>query len=374
MSNFYFIDTKGNKTYETSAYQWIGDDGELLDLWFKPKISQEKFHQKKFSLWRYLEFLPLNEAKELVSLGEPITPLVEITFLNGFTAKIKQDQLFPTGSYKYRGAAVLICFLKMLGAKHILQDSSGNAGASIAAYAAQAGITCEIFLPADTAPNKILQMQAYGAKIRKIEGDRAATAKAALIAAKGKVYASHSYNPVFFQGTKTFAYELIEQLNFIAPKAVVLPAGNGTLLLGCYIGFSEMYESGLISQMPKLVAVQTSACNPLYRKFFGLNPMEKINKTLAEGIAIPDPIRGEQMLEAVKKTGGTFISVKEEEIGATWKELAAKGFFIEPTSAATIAGLLKYAANTADSSETVSLFSGNGLKSSDKINQIIFNS
>jgi threonine synthase len=374
MKEFFFIGSISKNKFEISASQWFGENGELLDLWFKPKPKPKTFLGNYFNFWRYLDVLPLANPSEIISLGETFTPLSEINFSNGLRAKVKQDQFFPTGSYKDRGAAVLISFLKSLGTKHVIQDSSGNAGTSIAAYAARAGISCEIFLPEDTSMGKIVQMQSYGANINKIAGDREATAKATLLAAKDNVYASHCYNPVFLQGTKTFAYELIEQLNFKSPEAVVVPAGNGTLLLGCYIGFSELYEAGIIHKIPKLIAVQSDACNPLYRKHFGLNPIKKAEKTLAEGIAILNPVRGNQMLEAVKKSNGCFISVAENEIIEAWKEVSKQGFFIEPTSAATIAGLIKYANQTENSHDIVSLFSGNGLKSLDKINQFAFES
>lgn len=374
MKEILYIGSESKKIFQPSINQWLGENGELLDLWFKPKPNPNTFLTKNFTLWRYFDSLPLQNQSQIVSLGEPITPIIELTFSTGLKATIKQDQLFPTGSYKDRGAALLISFLKMLGAKHVIQDSSGNAGAAIAAYAARAGMSCEIYLPEDTAIGKVVQMQSYGAKINRIKGDRDATAKATLLAAGEKVYASHSYHPVFFHGTKTFAYELIEQLNFKSPKTVVLPAGNGTLLLGCYIGFTEMYEAGLITSIPQLVAVQTDACNPLYNAFYGLNQVTKANKTIAEGIAIPNPIRGKQMLEAVSKTNGCFVSVSDDEVMSAWKEVAKNGFFIEPTSAATIAGMLKFGKQTENSGEIVSLFSGNGLKSVDKINQFTFGS
>jgi threonine synthase len=374
MKEIFYIGANSKKKFDITDCQWIGEDGELLDLWFNPKPNPKKFVSKLFNFWRYLDVLPLKNVSQIVSLGEIITPLTEISFSNGLKTTIKQDQLFSTGSYKDRGAAVLISFLKALGTTHVIQDSSGNAGASIAAYAARGGISCEIFLPEDTSNGKILQMKAYGAKINKIAGDRDATAKATALAAEEKVYASHCYNPVFLQGTKTFAYELMEQLNYKSPNAIVLPAGNGTILLGCYIGLKELYEANLIDFIPKLIAVQSEACNPLYRKFFGLNQLEKANKTIAEGIAILNPVRGKQMLDVVKETGGTYISVSDNEAIEAWKEVSKQGYFIEPTSAATIAGMLKYANQAENSDDIVSLFSGNGLKSLDKINQFTFES
>jgi threonine synthase len=370
----HFIGETSNKSYNISINQWIGDNNELLHLWFKPKPNPKNFLQKKISLWRYADVLPLKNPLAAISLGETITPLIEVQFNSGLKAKIKQDQLFPTGSYKDRGAAVLMSFLKEHGAKHVIQDSSGNAGAAIAAYAAAGNITCDIFLPANTSQGKITQMQAYGANIIKIEGDRDETARQTLKRAIGQCYASHVFHPVFFQGTKTFAYELVEQLDYECPDAVVLPAGNGTLLLGCYIGFSELYEAGIITKMPKLIAIQSTSVSPIYNQFFGLTQTIYTTKTIAEGIAIAAPKRLSQMLEAVRKTSGTVITVDEHEIVDAWKELASKGFFVEPTSAATIAGLKKYSTSVENSGNIVSLFSGNGLKSTDKIQELLLKS
>jgi threonine synthase len=366
-----FIGQKTGKPYKIEATRWIGDNNELLDLSFDFSFCKKKIIDQKFSLWRYRAALPLPTDAPCISLGEPITPILPIVFSTGLTAQIKQDQLFATGSYKDRGAAVLISLLKYLGAKDVIQDSSGNAGASIAAYAARAKMACTIYLPEDTSDAKVLQMKASGAHICKIKGNRQATADATFAAAQGKVYASHCYHPAFFHGTKTFAYEMAEQFNWKVPDALVLPAGNGTLLLGCYLGFSELYHIGAISKIPKLIAVQAEACNPLSRIFHNETKLQTYSDTIAEGIAIPNPVRAKQMLEAVQKTNGTFISVSETEIEQAWKELAAMGFYIEPTSAATIAGLIKYGKSVENIGEIASLFSGHGLKSSAKISHFL---
>jgi threonine synthase len=212
----------------------------------------------------------------------------------------------------------------------------------------------------------------YGANIIKVNGSREDAAAAAKAAAAANYYASHCYNPYFFHGTKTFAYEVCEQLNWQAPDAVVLPAGNGTLIIGCYIGFQDLLRAGYISNMPKLIAVQAANCAPLATAFTigATSPAATTNTpTIAEGIAIAAPVRGAQMLHMVRETNGTFISVTEEEIKAAWLMCGKIGYYIEPTSAATIAGLIKY--NEAYSDNTVvSLFSGHGLKSTEKVMKI----
>lgn len=321
------------------------------------------------SLWRYKSAIPLLPETPIVSLQEGFTPMRLVT-VSGISLWVKQEQLSVTGSYKDRGASVLMSKAKELGIREIVQDSSGNAGCSIAAYAAAAGIACTLFVQKDTSPSKLAQMEAYGATLKLIDGTREDVADAALVAAKHTYYASHVYNPYFLQGTKTFAYEIAEQRNWKMPEAVVLPAGNGTLLLGCYIGFQELLASGIITHIPKLIAVQAAHCSPLAQAFFNQPPNLQIQTTLAEGIAIAKPARAAEMLEAVHKTQGTFITVSEQAITDAWKACAQLGYYIEPTSAATIAGALSYAASSPQS-DIVTLFSGHGLKSTDKILKLL---
>jgi threonine synthase len=354
--------------YDSHLPIWKSPDGNLLDIEFEARFPIQKIMSREPSLWRYREALPIENDRNIVSLNEGYTPILPVNF-NGKKVSIKQEQLFSTGSYKDRGATVLMSKVKELGIQHVVQDSSGNAGCSIAAYAAQAGIGCTIFLQENTSPAKIAQMKAYGAHIEYINGSREYVAEAALKAAQKTYYASHSWNPFFFQGTKTFAYEVCEQLSWQAPDSVILPAGNGTLIIGCYLGFLDLLEAGIISTMPKLIAIQAANCAPLADAFaHGENHYSTVvtQPTLAEGIAIAKPIRGSQLLEYVRKTNGMFITVSENEIKLAWKTCASAGFYIEPTSAATIAGLLKYIEGFADE-KIISLFSGHGLKSTDKI-------
>ncbi len=199
-------------------------------------------------------------------MREGFTPLVETDF-NGHRVLLKIDYLFPTGSYKDRGATVLISKAKELGIKKVIEDSSGNAGSAIAAYCARAGIGCEIYVPQTTSLGKLVQIQAYGANLRRIEGSREETARVAMEAASRIYYASHCWNPFFLHGTKTFAFEIWEQLGWKAPDVLILPVGHGTLFLGAYLGFKELKEAGLVKRVPKLVAVQSVSCAPLYKAF-----------------------------------------------------------------------------------------------------------
>jgi threonine synthase len=358
------VDSVNQKKFNIDEPIWIAPNGGLLDINFEAKFDLKKIKNAYPNLWRYADAIAIDQSKGIISFNEGFTPIEKILIKNR-TIFIKQEQLFTTGSYKDRGATTLISKAKQLGITKVVQDSSGNAGCAIAAYAAKAKITCEIFLPENTSVSKISQMQAYGATITKVLGVRKDAANAALIAAKTNYYASHCYNPWFFEGTKTFAFEICEQLHWENPEYVVLPAGNGTLIIGCYIGFNQLAKAGIISKIPKLIAVQTEVCAPLYHTFFNkiaVTPFTNI--TVAEGIAIENPPRGNQILEAITKTNGTFITVNELEIKSAWKQMALLGNYIEPTSAATIAGVEKFITNyDTDNKTIVSLFSGHGLKS-----------
>ena len=324
------------------------------------------------SLWRYRGALP--PCGEAVSKGEGCTPLLPISF-DGRMVHIKQEQLMPTGSFKDRGAALMMTHLRDLGVRRIVEDSSGNAGCAVAAYAAHARISCDIYVPEDTSPAKTAQIEAYGATLHRIPGTREQAAAAALLAAEsGLVYASHVWNPWFLQGTKTFAYEVAEQLGWIAPDALVLPAGNGTLVLAVAIGFGELVRAGIVGHVPRIIAVQAEACAPLAKAFeAGVSepvPVE-VEHTYAEGIAIGAPARGAQILAAVRETGGRFISVSELEIAGALQECCNRGWFIEPTSAAAIAGLRRYLVAAPAEEVVVSAFTGNGLKAADKVSQML---
>jgi threonine synthase len=302
-------------------------------------------------------------------MNEGFTPLEEIEF-NGGGVLIKIDYLFPTGSYKDRGATVLISKMKEWGVQKVVEDSSGNAGSAIAAYCAKAGIGCDIYVPQYTSPEKLIQIQAYGATLKRVEGSREKTAEKAMEAASKIPYASHCWNPFFLHGTKTFAFEVWEQMDWRAPDTLVLPIGHGTLFLGAYIGFKELKTAGMIKRIPKMVGIQSASCAPLYQAFKKgwreTRPIEK-EETIAEGIAIAEPVRGRQILEAIRETGGEVLAVTEKEIKVALKEMGRKGHFIEPTSSATIAGLKKYLRKKRQNETVVSTLTGMGLKSAGKM-------
>ncbi len=361
------------KSYALNATVWRCECGGLLDIEFEAKFDTKKIASRRPNLWRYIEAIPVSDYSSIVSFEEGFTPLLEMGF-NGRTVFVKEDYLFPTGSYKDRGATVLLSRLKENGVKKIVEDSSGNAGAAIAAYAAKAGMECAIYVPASAPLAKGTQVRTYGARLVRVPGTREDTAKAVRSAAEQAYYASHSWNPFFFQGTKTFAYEVAEQLGWRAPDALVLPVGNGTLLLGAYIGFRDLLKAGIIEKMPAIVAVQAENCAPLYSAFIhDLDGVPKVNtkETIADGIAIAEPVRGREIVAAVRTSLGTFIAVSEDEIRQALLEFGLRGYYVEPTSAATIAGLKKYLKESPRDELVVSTLTGTGLKETEKIAEIL---
>lgn len=354
------------KEYDVNSVIWQCQCGGLLDLEFTPAFDKNQIKTRKPNLWRYREAIPIQEDGNIISFQEGFTPLIPIDF-GEESILVKQDHLFPTGSYKDRGASVLISKAREIGVQHVVEDSSGNAGAAIAAYAAHANISSHIYVPQSTSPEKLLQIECYGSKLFKIPGDREDTAHAVMQAARSNYYASHSWNPFFFQGTKTFAYEIWEQLNWKVPDKIILPVGNGTLLLGAWIGFKDLLKAGMIDRLPKLIAVQSSNCAPLAIAFQNLQskPAQvKSFPTLAEGIAIAEPVRGAQIIGAVKESHGHFITVDDQEIIRTLKLLHHKGFYIEPTAAVAITAFYKTKHFKKEKEVWVSVFTGHGLKSS----------
>ncbi len=286
-------------------------------------------------LARYRRSFPLPGVAELVSLGEGDTPLVK-TQVGERTVWLKCEQLNPTGSFKDRGTAVLVSALLAAGVDRAVEDSSGNAGASFAAYAARAGIQARIFVPDYAAGVKRKQIESYGAELVRILGPRTETTKAVLREAEsGAVYASHAYLPHGLAGMATLAYELVEALGS-APAALVLPVGQGTLLLGAQLGFEALMRAGKIESLPRLIGVQAQACAPLWavhvRGAAGLEWVRE-GETLAEGIRILRPLRGDAVLAAVERSEGGFIAVEEPQIAAGAVELARRGFLVEPTAA-----------------------------------------
>jgi threonine synthase len=358
------------RTYPYDTYRWRCDCGGVFEIEGAPGFAKDEIETGDFSLWRYRAMLPVKYEEGIISLGEGFTPLVE-TQVYDTKIQCKLEFLAPTGSFKDRGTAVLVNVLRWMGVKRVVEDSSGNAGASLAAYAARSGIEAEIYVPAYASPAKLAQIAIYGARLVKVEGPRERAAKAVQeAAAQGAYYASHYYNPFTLEGLKTIAYEIWEQLGWHAPDNLVLPVGHGTLLLGAYRGFEDLRTAGLIQKSPRLFAVQSELCAPLYeafkRELDDAFPVEK-GQTVAEGISIVQPVRGRQLLAAVRETEGAVLAASDEETLRARDELARRGLYVEPTSAVAIAALLQLRGLIGLEEITVVPLTGSGLKSQSRL-------
>lgn len=300
-------------------------------------------------MWRYREALPVGPADavvETLSMGEGMTSLIPQPNGNvDIDVRLKVDFLMPTSSYKDRGAAMLVAHAIRVGARQLIADSSGNAGTAISAYAGRAGLPCTVFVRADSSAKKLAQMRSHGATVVEVPGTREDAAAAAMAAVESthSFYASHVFNPFFIEGTKTFGYEVWEQLGWAAPEAIVVPVGNGTLVLGAARAFEELLASGEIGHLPRLIAVQAAGCAPIARGFEAGTPVVAVANegTIADGIAIAVPARGDQIIEAVRRSGGAFVTVDDDETRAAMDNLARQGLFVEPTAATPWAALLR---------------------------------
>jgi threonine synthase len=370
MLNPAYLEPHTGRTYPIAIPRWCGDDQAPLLLTPMPGLTRHQIDPGERSLWRYRAALPLPEA-EPISLGEGMTPLIPRT-LHGARALLKCDWMNPTGSFKDRGASVMLSLLRSQGISHVLEDSSGNGGAAVAGYAAAGGMRATIMTPASTSPGKTVQMRAYGAEIRLIPGSRQDTADAAVREAASIFYASHNWHPFFLQGTKTLAYELWEDLGFHAPDNIITPCGAGSNVLGCAIGFDELLRAGEIAKLPRIFAVQPAHCGPIAAAFLAGTDGEvptPIEPTIAEGTAIAKPIRRREVITALRQSGGGAVLVAESGIGSGLLDLAHTGVYVEPTSAQVAAafGMLLREGTIGREETTVLVMTGSGLKATNRI-------
>lgn len=371
-----YICDQCNATYPIDTLRYRCDCGQPLQLKkTEVEFSVNRIPVEDNTLWRYHQALPIADETSIISLGEGMTPLVSFDD-DTHNHRLKLDFVCPTGSYKDRGATLLLSKVKELGVQAVVEDSSGNAGAAIAAYSAKAGIDCTIYCPASTSKGKLAQISMYGAKLKLIEGNRAATTQAVLEAAEDTYYASHNWNPFFLEGTKTIAFEIAEQLGWQAPDHVICPIGFGSVYMGLWVGFGELQAQGIISKIPRLLGVQSAACCPVYQAYsenrLQIERFPQTYETLAEGIASEAPIRGDTIMGALRETNGAITIVDEAEIESGIKALASKGIYVEPTSAVIVKAFDKFVESgvirTGDS--TVSILTGSGLKATDKLMKI----
>lgn len=282
-----------NRAWLASEARWQCCCGGCLNLNTEKMFDPESVSGRPPSLWRYQERLGIEDPSNRVTFNEGFTPLVPF-FWGGASILLKLDFLFPTGSFKDRGTTVMMSKLKEWGTTMIVDDSSGNAGASVAAYAAAAGIQADIFIPGYTSLGKAAQIGSYGANLMKVEGSREDTSAAAVGSARHKFYASHNWSPHFIAGMKTLAYEIAEQMDWSVPDWVVAPVGGGSLFVGLWLGFADLQSRGIVDRVPRLAAVQSENCAPIFESWNATSadviPIRK-RDTVAEGIAISSPVR-----------------------------------------------------------------------------------
>lgn len=298
-------------------------------------------------------------TSDFLSLGEGNTPLLWRQMHEGRVG-FKCEHLNPTGSYKDRGTVVLINFLLSRGCKNVVEDSSGNAGASLAAYCAAAGVNASIFVPAYASGQKLRQIEALGADLIKVSGLRQEAANKALQAAEsGICYASHAYMPMGLLGIMTILFEIYLQ-SPTHPQTLFIPIGHGGLIMGVILGLQVLLNCGIIQTRPRLVGVQARLCAPLYEKYHHL-PKTIPSTTIAEGVAVANPVHMAGLLNTLKKDYDKILAIAENEISESTSELAQMGMLVEPTSALVWQAYKNLSIEICH--PAILILSGNGLKS-----------
>ncbi|MEE9406339.1 MAG: threonine synthase, partial [Candidatus Aenigmarchaeota archaeon] len=334
----------------------------LMDYRKLSRLKRKDILARPFNHSRYAEFFPV---RKLVSIQEGGTPLVrskriEKEFKLSFKLYFKYEAQNPTGSFKDRGSSVEIARALEKKAKHVVCASTGNMGASVSAYSAMSGLKCSILSPEDTAFVKMEQILAYGARLYHLKGDY--TEAARMVEQLTKRKSLYMLGDYLWrrEGTKSVGYEICDQLPNM--DHVVCPVGNGTLISATWKAFQEFYTLGWLKKLPLISGIQSSKCSPVYQDFSG-KPRKRCGHTVAVAIECGDPLDGKRALSAIKESGGTCITVTDEEILKCRELLAQKeGLFAEPAGAVALAGILKNKKSFRKGSNVVCLVTGHGLK------------
>ena len=313
-------------------------------------LTPESLAGREPNLWRYREVLPVDDRKNILSLGEGMTPLLKAERLGAKLGLsnlfIKDEGVNPTGSFKARGMAVAISMAKELGVEKLAVPSAGNAAGALAAYAAKAGLPAFIFMPLDTPRANIIECQQTGANVTLIDGLITDCGKiiAERKTAEGWFDVSTLKEPYRVEGKKTMGYELAEQFKWALPDVILYPTGGGTGLIGMWKAFDEMERMGWIgSRRPRMVTVQAEGCAPIVKAFAaGANSGADIldAHTVASGLRVPKAVGDFIMLDILRKSGGTAVSVTDDELIAAVGEIgSAEGIFAAPEGAACLPAL-----------------------------------
>jgi len=364
MNNSHIICTNCGRDYPIlgSPFRCIVCGG-IYDFQDPIIYDSEKIEQLQPGIWKYRHTFNISDDVNAISLGEGDTPLIWTEML-GQKIAIKCEFLNPTGSFKDRGSSLIVSILKSQNIYKLIEDSSGNAGASLAAYCARAGINLSVFIPEGASGIKRKQIEAYGASLYPVKGTRSAVTEAAKkVAESGVVYASHAYLPFNIPGYASVAYEIYDQIGKKAPGTVIMPVGQGGLLIGVARGFAALKKAGRIAKVPSFIGVQARACAPLWSIYMGgIDGLRFATdgSTLAEGVRVWQPIRGDSVLKEIGLSSGKLVAVDEEDIAVGVKEFAQRGFHIEPTSA-LVWSALKQCVDDCEGPIVV-ILTGSGLK------------
>ncbi|MBP5203039.1 MAG: threonine synthase [Candidatus Methanomethylophilaceae archaeon] len=349
-----------------------------MDLEKVKEMRPEDLRKAPLGVWRYAPFMPVDPANK-VSIQEGGTPLYPVKALgkeigveNSF---VKFEGLNPTGSFKDRGMTMGVSHAKELGAKVVGCASTGNTSASLAAYAAKAGMKCAVFLPSGkVAMGKLAQALFFGAKVLSVDGNfDDALALARKMADERKLYLLNSINPYRPEGQKSVLFEIMDQLEYNVPDRIILPVGNAANIWAVYKAVSELKEVGWIDKIPMLTGIQAEGSAPVARAFASKSKdfvPEEHPETVATAIRIGNPVSGRKALHAMYSTGGFCTTVSDEEIIKAQQLLGRReGVCVEPASAASVAGLKKLReTGVVDRDErVVCICTGNGLKDPDTI-------
>ncbi len=318
-------------------------------------------------IWCFSQLLPRYRYK--ATLGEGMTRIVDLV-LGRVRAMAKMESQNPTGSFKDRGAALAVSMAISIGAKAIVEDSSGNAGIATACYSRAHSVSPIIVVPSTAPKGKIDLIRLCGAEIV-IARDRE---QAALLAPKialerSGAYLPHTWLPHHIEGMKTMAFEIHYQVEDL-PDAIFIPTSSGTLLLGLYMGFKELVSLGYRKRVPKLIAVQTRSFHPIYAALKG-EELEPEGENLADGISIKNPPRLGEIVSAIRESGGDAMVVSNQEIRGALKELVARGVIVEPTSAVSLAGLMRSIEMGSVFENPMVILTGSGLKVAQRVMESI---
>ena len=349
------------------------DSGEL-----ERAVKKSEWRSAPLSVWRYREFMPINDSSKIVSLNEGGTGLHLCTRLGKHLGikqlYVKNEGENPTGSFKDRGMTVGVTKAVELGVKSVICASTGNTSASLAAYAAKAGLQCSVLIPSGKiAYGKLAQAMIYGAKVIQVHGnfDQALDVVLKLSEKHRSIYLLNSINPFRIEGQKSLGYEICDQLNQESPDRVIVPVGNAGNISAIWKGFTEFHELGVVKVLPKMTGIQAAGAAPIAQAIKnGSDTIVPVGKpeTLATAIRIGAPVSWKKALTAIRESSGTAETVTDAEILASQKLLArVEGLFVEPASASSIAGLKKLVENgEVDKDElVVCVTTGHGLKDPD---------